>query len=227
MKQITETSVNRTGLKKPHQPVKSVKLSGAREDLLEGLEQTRREYIETAESIGSVPFTETTESDVSLFIDKLGERLAFERTGVRLYEALILKCQVQAPHVDIEHLRQFRADEIRHFHLVGDVLEGLAIDPTAQTPAADMGAIEGQGLLQVLSDPRTTVEQCVHALRTAELVDNDGWELLIKLAQEAGKDEVIESFQEALDTELEHLDFVRRWHEELVLKNKEESQRSQ
>lgn len=224
MKQITEMSINRTGLGQSNQRKKGAtpSSSASREELLSGIEQTRREYVEISEPIGSVPFVESMSFDagLSLFIDKLGERMAFERAGVRLYEALILKCEIQSPQVDIEHLRQFRADELRHFHLVSDVLEKILGDPTVQTPSADIGAVEGQGLMQVLTDSRTSVEQCVHAIRTVELVDNDGWELLIKLAKELGRDEVIDSFQEALETELEHLDYVRRWHEQLVLKQK-------
>ena len=64
----------------------------------------RREYIAEAEELGSIPPPATlkgvastamqklTGKNPEAFIDKLGCRLAFERTGVRLYDALIAKC---------------------------------------------------------------------------------------------------------------------------------------
>src|SRR3954447_8119657 len=61
----------------------------------------RSSYIASAEPLGSVPVPGTikgvittgvsmlTGNQPQLFLDKLGERLAFERTGTRLYDALI------------------------------------------------------------------------------------------------------------------------------------------
>jgi hypothetical protein len=46
-----------------------------------------------------------------VLIDKLGARLAFERTGTRLYDALLGKCLVRRDEVKglpIELLREFR-----------------------------------------------------------------------------------------------------------------------
>ena len=56
-----------------------------------------------------------------LFMDKLGERLAFERTGTRLYEALVSKHEAFGSFPggptrdDLEHLRQ---EESQHFRLL-------------------------------------------------------------------------------------------------------------
>ena len=64
----------------------------------------RAEYIREADPIGSVPPPGTVKGMVKsgmqaltgnrphVLIDKLGERLAFERGGTRLYEAIIAKC---------------------------------------------------------------------------------------------------------------------------------------
>src|SRR5690242_2601263 len=64
----------------------------------------RQSYIVEAESLGSVPQPESRakgalkkakakvkSASPSLLMDKLGERIAFERTGSRLYDALISK----------------------------------------------------------------------------------------------------------------------------------------
>ncbi|HYF21309.1 MAG TPA: ferritin Dps family protein, partial [Ramlibacter sp.] len=75
-----------------------------------------------------------------MLIDKLGERLAFERTGVRLYEALILKVATATSGlaVDGAQLRRIRDEEEAHFRLVGQCLQEIGADPTAMTPCADV-----------------------------------------------------------------------------------------
>jgi hypothetical protein len=63
---------------------------------------------------------------------------------------------------------------MRHFELVRCTIEMMGCDPTAQTPCADLVGVETLGLVQVLTDPRTTVAQCMNAILTAELADNAG-----------------------------------------------------
>ena len=65
---------------------------------------------------------------------------------------------------------------------------------TAQTPCADVSATASMGIVQVLTDPRTTLAQCLNALLTAELTDNAGWELLIDLAEELGHSDMADEF---------------------------------
>jgi ferritin-like metal-binding protein YciE len=152
--------------------------------------------------------------------DKLGERLAFERTGVRLYEALMVKCQAlqgTQNELPLIELRKHRDDEVRHFKLVEQALDKLGADPTAQTPSADMGATASMGFLQVISDPRSTIPQALNALLTAELTDNAGWELLIKLAREHGQDDMVQDFEQALQSERSHAAEVQRRLEAQVL----------
>ena len=86
-----------------------------------------------------------------------------------------------------------------------------------QTPCADVTGAESIGLLQVVSDPKTTVDQSLHAILVAELADNAGWEELIALAREMGQDDMTRQFEGALQEERQHLACVRRWHEEATL----------
>src|SRR5207237_855711 len=93
----------------------------------------------------------------TVFLDLLGERLAFERTGVRLYEALLVKCQAADPRPggpDRADLERIRDDELRHFGLVKEALEDLGADPTVMTPSADVAAVAAMGWVQAVSDPR-------------------------------------------------------------------------
>ena len=189
-------------------------------------------YIEEAERVGSVPIPATLKGMAStavskitgkspeVLIDKLGERLAFERAGTRLYEAMLLKCgsvDSGANPVDVERLAQIRDEEEAHFHLVHTHLEQLGADPTAMTPCADVAGVQGMGLMQVISDPRTTVAQALNALLSAELTDNASWELLIELANQTGHDKMATAFAEALQHEAEHLLTVRGWLRDAVL----------
>lgn len=59
--------------------------------------------------------------------------------------------------------------------------------PIDQHHSADMVATASVGVVQVVSDPRSTIPQALNALLTAELTDNAGGELLIKLARDTVK----------------------------------------
>lgn len=146
-------------------------------------------------------------------LDKLAERLAFERTGTRLYEAIIGKAEVLAeqsgPRVD--ELEKIHHEELSHFHMLKGYIENLGGDPTAQTPSADVVGVASSGLLKVIADPRTTMPQSLQALLIAELADNDGWSTLIKLAEGFNQDQMAADFRKALEAEERHLMQVRGW----------------
>jgi rubrerythrin len=195
--------------------------------------ELRAGYIAEADPLGSVPPPATVKGTLKsgakmmmgerpqVLLDKLGERLAFERTGTRLYEALINKCQASKSKdggiIDLARLKHFHDEEARHFALVAQCMEKLGADPTAQTPCADIAGVESMGLLQVVTDPKTTPAQSLHAIVIGELTDNAGWDELIVLAEELDMDEMAEQFTEAREHEREHLQTVRDWHEQLTL----------
>jgi hypothetical protein len=150
----------------------------------------------------------------SVFVDKLAERLAFERTGVRLYDAVLAKLpasRVEEGRLTVEGLRRHRDEELSHVLLVKDAIEKLGADPTAMTPCADLVGVQGQGLVQSVTDPRTTLTQCLDTLLAAELIDNDGWKMLIAMAEAIGQDDLARRFTEALANEDQHLVEVREW----------------
>ena len=89
-------------------------------------------------------------------------------------------------------------------------MHDLGADPTAQTPGADADAVASMGLVQVITDPRTSVAQSLHAIDMAELVDYDGWELLIRLVEELGMTNLAGQFREAYTEEQEHLELIRQ-----------------
>jgi hypothetical protein len=69
-----------------------------------------------------------------------------------------------------------------------------------------------------LTDPRTTLAQCLNIMLSVELTDNAGWELLIELAEDAGEAELSGRFLGAMSQEQEHLVIVKAWLTTLVAK---------
>lgn len=203
------------------------------------LAEMRSAYCADAEPLGTVPAptslkgmaksgaTMLTGKRPQVLIDKLAERAAFERGGTRLYDGILAKFRAQsrsaASGIDLPEdltegtLRQIRDQEAEHFRLITQCIEQLGGDPTVQTPGADLVGMESTGLIQSVSDPRTTLAQGLHAALAAELIDNDGWELLIKLAQEMGDTPMVSRFNDALREEGEHLRRVRGWYQQLTL----------
>lgn len=187
-------------------------------------EDVRMAYIRQGVNVGSVPpalslkglaksATQAIKGKKpTVLIDQLAERLAFERSGTRLYEALIVKCQAlgnsDKPSA-IAKLEHICREELEHFHMLWECVEKLGADPTVQTPSADTAAVASQGIPQVLLDPRTTLAQCLEAILAAELVDCDAWERLTELAEGFGQTEMVEQFREALAQEQEHRIVIR------------------
>lgn len=184
----------------------------------------RGSYALQADSLGSVPIPGTVKgmakSGVAMLtgkrpqvlIDKLGERLAFERGGVRLYDGLLVKCKALGGDLTAEDsaaLQRFRDEELEHFGLVVQAIEELGGDPTAQTPCADLVGVESMGLMQAMSDPRTSLLQGLHVMLDAELIDNASWELLDQLARTAGHDDIADRFGVAIRQEAVHLQTIK------------------
>jgi rubrerythrin len=151
-----------------------------------------------------------------LFMDKLGERLAFERTGTRLYEALVGKAadgngarwKGGPTRADLDHIR---SEEHEHARMLETVIGRQVSDTTVVTPSPNQQATASKGIPAVLADPRTNLLECLEAILVAELADNDCWTALVELAETAGDTEAVMQFTQALAQEREHLERVRTW----------------
>lgn len=188
----------------------------------------RAEYVADAPPIGSYPEmvvngdapalakeSRGAGEPMALLLDKLSERLAFERQGTRLYEAFIQKIEAlpieNGAGPQLDDLRHICDEELEHFKLLQKAIVELGGDATVQSPSADVAGVLAHGAMQIMSDPRTTVAHALQAALTAELSDNDGWELLQELAVQLGHDDFAEQAGEALEQEREHLETVRTW----------------
>ena len=222
---------NRTGIATAGQAARRM-IEGTNEFLPDGGEgeleiaRVRESYSREGEAIGSVPPPDTVKGMVNVaieslkgarptqFIDKLGERLAFERTGVRLYEAMISKHESYGEFSGgptLAELREMMMEEHEHYRFLSEVITSIGGDPTAFTPSADLHATMSKGLLEVAVDPRTTLAQCLEALLVAELSDNECWESLIDMARQNGLQEIVISFERIREEEADHLESVRAW----------------
>ena len=238
MKAPTSQGMNRTGIDIAPLNVKEL-MKGVQEfpPTSSGDAQTladcRRSYFLEADPIGTVPLPGTVKGVAKtsvqklmgrhpeVLIDALGGRLAFERTGTRLYDAFLGKALVRRDEADslpMERLQQFRAEEAAHIGIVWDALRQLGADPTCVTPLADTNGVASIGLMQIITDPRMSIAQSLHAIHLAELADHDGWQLLIKLATEMGQHDMAAGFTNALAEEDQHLDEIRKLMEQICLK---------
>jgi hypothetical protein len=242
MKKSVQIGANKTGLAMA--PIMSKELFDGEDDKFKPFAQAeedprkdqtyadiRQEYIRSSSGVGSVPapltvkgvatttYQKLTGRHPEVLIDKLGERMAFERTGFRLYEAFIQKCQTVLPEESIDFLKKIQLDEFVHFQLVKEAITSLGGDPTAVTPCADVAGVASKGLIAVINDPRTSIAQCANALLIAELTDNEGWELLIELTRQAKLDQLYQQFSAAKASEERHLSEIRKWLKELVFEN--------
>ena len=189
----------------------------------QAIAQVRVAYAQQTESdedVGAAARDDASKSELSetdrstLLMDKLGERLAFERAGARLYEGLVSKHQAYGDFdggPGEEDLMEILGQEYEHAAMLERAIMELGGDPTALTPSANLAANISAGLPQVLADPRTNLLQCLEAIVVAELADNECWTVLNALAREAGHEEVATACQQAIAHERDHLRKVRRW----------------
>lgn len=201
------------------------RFAGTGTELLERLE---REYVEQAGEIGSVPVPGKLKGALKsgrknaagkapeVFINKLGQRLAFERTGTRLYDAVIRKCRTlslagEPLPFEIDALEHIRDEELKHLHLLTRCMEDIGADPTAMTPDADVSGVAALGYQRALADPRTNVAQSLNLLLELELADVAAWEMLIALADDMNMNDMASEFRQALSEEDEHEQLVRVW----------------
>lgn len=226
-----EMGMNRTGVqtspidsKEAEQAAQAVPptSTGGADDAL----RIRADYAREAPPIGTVPPPGSVRGVVTAaaqlltgkspaaLIDKLGQRLAFERSGTRLYEALLAKFDATGSFdggPSREEIHAIHDDELGHFHLLRRSMEGIGADPTAMTPGADVVGVASLGLIQVITDPRTTLAQSLEAILIAELTDADSWRRLIEVAEAYGQDDMARDFRDAETVEVQHVARVRRW----------------
>lgn len=230
MDKNVHTGMNRTGMKAS--PGDAKRLLEV-QDLQEATpapsptaDEIRARYRAEADPLGSVPPPTTVRGvlgtavqalaghKLHILLDKLAERAAYERTGVRIYDAMLRKLvgvDTLPPGLTMAGLQEIRDEELRHFRLLAGCIEQLGGDPTAMTPCASLTGVKGMGLVQAMNDPRLTIAQALDTLLGIEVMDVASWELLIGLTSDFGLDDMAAQFTDALAAENRHEATVRGW----------------
>ena len=128
------------------------------------------------------------EIGMAVFLDKLSERLAFERRGdacTKRFTTKLRRLAKQVPGPTLEQIEQIGREELEHFLMVNRTITELGGDSTVESPSADVGGVASMGIMQVLTDRELRVPMLA-GTADAELTDNDGWQLLIQLATTSG-----------------------------------------
>ncbi len=224
---------NLTGVQSaPERSEKLIEGASTAEPSMEGgtelADTERAEYIGEGFPIGFMPGVSVAEEEdagseavsMALFLDKLSERLAFERMGTRLYDGLINKCEtLSEPPMGgtLDEVREIREEEHRHFLLLNDAVTKLGGDPTVMSPSANVAAVASQGIMQVIMDPRTSIAQSLQVILTAELTDTAGWDMLCELADELGHSDLADEFRQAWENEEKHVMNIQSWLSNTVM----------
>jgi hypothetical protein len=217
----TTTGANHTGLAL-HPDQLEAMIHGAREfpptssGDPKAIAEMRIAYAREGSPHATMPATTAVAADRLPLLDQLGARLQFERTGTRLYDALITKLDAYGGFdggPSRHQLLEIREQELGHALVVQDLIRGLGGDPTVITPCANLQATASKGIGDVLVDPRTSLIDCLEIILIAELADQESWAGLARTAEPLGDAELAAKITQAQQTELEHLAKLRGWIE--------------
>lgn len=153
--------------------------------------------------------------NTELLLHKLGQRLAFERASVRLYEALIFKCLAmrngRKTVVSVDQLRQFRDEEVEHSLLLKTAIETLGFDSDEWIPDADSELQSSLKIPKVFTKKTTSVLQCLESVLIFATNDNAEWHTLHELFTNMGLQDLAEKFNQALEEDSRQLETISRW----------------
>ena len=158
-------------------------------------------------------------------LDLLNERLVFERAGVRLYDKVLSRMRNSGdPRIAalFERFEQNRDEEKEHEEWLEEQIRLLGGDAHTPTEHAVLVQTESEGIERVVRRD-ANVAHDLHALLTAELADNAGWDLLVQLAGELGDRSAKKEFKKRLHEEEKHLLAVREAVRELSMQEIRES----
>lgn len=150
--------------------------------------------------------------DRDKLVDLLAERATFEKTAVRLYDALLAALvDVDDDNVaaSIGDLRRHREEERQHAEWLDGVLHDLGGRPTPGLPAAV--SREARALEEVIRGKRNGagLQPAFHAMLAAELMDAEGWKLLLEIAESVGDTAAARELRTRVAHEDEHLALIR------------------
>jgi len=227
----TDIGMNRTGMQTSPLASKDM-LTGSAEGkptsagTAAAVQAWRADFAREAQPVGTVPPPGTVKGmaksamqaikgdKVSVFVDKLGQRLGAARMSARLYETALMKFEVHGTWEGgptREALLQHRVDALTNLARVRSAIETLGADPTAMTPAANLAALTSLGIPGVVSDPRTSLRESLDGILASCLFDEAGWELTVDIAHELGHKQLAGTFELSLAASHQHVLRLKEW----------------
>jgi hypothetical protein len=150
--------------------------------------------------------------DRANLIELLTERMEFERAAVGLYDTLLGKLRQGAnPTLAglVPQLRRHRDEEVEH----ADWLEGLVSKlggAARRSGLSQAVARESRALEQVVQHADGAILPAFHAMLASELMDFEGWALLLKIARDIGDRDAVPELERRVERERMHLDLIRQ-----------------
>jgi bacterioferritin (cytochrome b1) len=144
-------------------------------------------------------------------LDLLTERLTFERAAVKLYDTVIAKMKVSNDPPILAMLTQMtkqRNDEKDHEEWLEEQVRALGSDAHTETELSELIERESRGIVDVIAHD-DELPHLFHALVTAELVDDNGWKLLLELADDADDEVARRELRRRAHDEEKHLLYIR------------------
>jgi bacterioferritin (cytochrome b1) len=150
--------------------------------------------------------------DRANLIELLTERVEFERAAVVLYDTLLAKLRQGAnPTLSglVPQLRLHRDDEVEHAEWLEGLVTKLGGAPR-HSPLSQAVARESRALESVVQHADGEILPAFHAMLSSELMDFEGWELLLKIARDIGDNEAVPELERRVERERAHLELIRQ-----------------
>lgn len=131
-----------------------------------------------------------------MLLEKLGEKLGYERAFLRLYESFVhkkslyAKRYLHAKSYEQKIFENFAAMKAAHCEILQTALIGLGGNPDHIVPSEDLAAIARLGIVTVFIHPHAKLKNLFHAVRIVELTGKSTTLFLIRLAYAAGAEDL-------------------------------------
>lgn len=167
----------------------------------------------------SSDISKVQQHNTALLLNKLAQRLSYERANVRFYEALIFKSlaaeQGVRRIVSVDRLRQFRDEDVEHTVLLKTAIETLGADVDMWLPDAVPSQATQITMSKMLTKTHGDILQCLQSVVVFARNDADEWQMLYRLFSSMGLEKMTETFRQAWEEDQQQLTTLSAWVEQM------------
>lgn len=159
----------------------------------------------------SQPHSRQEGRELKLLLEKLGEKLAYDRAFCRLYESFLKKRStsflrnIRVKGLELKTFERHVAMKAAHYEILQDAFLNLGGDPEAIVPSEDLSTIAKLGIVSIFVDPRANMRSILHSVRIVELTGKSTTLYLTRLAYAAGLDDLAMDLEQAVEENEESL----------------------